>query len=215
MFKNHSQKTAKDKLLYLNPDTSGNSPQPLTAERLDSSQKMRGVGVGPQAKYTGSAQVNNTREKPPEIYSAQIWQVFHNWKWFKMSLWRWMACWCLIATLVFAVLWFKHTLSNASEVFSSVSNFANFCRSSASFMWYFSLSMRQSRSLITECKASFNRLNSLQHKRETLKNESTVMNTHQSWYCVQQYLQSIPSLLQKKYSFIYLWNTVQKMKIKV
>lgn len=26
------------------------------------------VGAGPQAKYTGLAQVNNTREKPPEIY---------------------------------------------------------------------------------------------------------------------------------------------------
>lgn len=42
-------------------------------------------GEQPQAKYTGSAQVNKTREKPPEIYSAQIWQVFHNW-----NDWTWL-----------------------------------------------------------------------------------------------------------------------------
>lgn len=80
---NLCQKPVKEKPLNLNPYTSGNSPQPLTTERLGSSQE---VGGGRNHKQnTGSAQVNKTREKPPEIYSAQIWQVFHNW-----NDWAWL-----------------------------------------------------------------------------------------------------------------------------
>lgn len=123
-------------------------------------------GEQPQAKYTGSAQVNKTREKPPEIYSAQIWQVFHNW-----NDWTWLygdeqslprtAC----VTPLFAVLRLKHTLSSASEAFSFASAFVNFCRPSASFMWYFSASLRRMFSLNTEREASSSCLKSLQRKQ--------------------------------------------------
>lgn len=52
----------------MNPYTNGNSPKPQTTERLGVVWRW-GLGKGPQAKYTGSAQVNNTRgKKAPEIY---------------------------------------------------------------------------------------------------------------------------------------------------
>lgn len=127
-----------------------------------------GLGVGPQGKYTGSAQVNKTREKPSEIYSAQLWQVFKRnyWKWLFGDEWSPSKdCQCLKVTPLFAVLWFKHTLSNAREAFSFANEVVNFCRSSASFMWYFSASLRRTFSLNTERDASSNCLNSLQDQQ--------------------------------------------------
>lgn len=164
---NQCQKAAQENPLNTNSYSSGNLPKPLTTE---SSQEV-GDRSSTTSKNTGSAQVNKTRgKKTPEIYFTQFWQVFHktsDWKWLSGDEWCLSKdCRCLIVTLLFAVLWFKHTLSNAREAFSLVNKLVTFCRSSPSFMWYFSASLRRTFSLNKEREVSSNCLNSVSKKNK-------------------------------------------------
>lgn len=126
----------------------------------------RGGGGGKSGTTSKIHRVSTSKQhkgKPPEIY------VPHNcndWKWLYGDEWSLSKDGrCLIVTLLFAVLWFKHTLSSAREAFSLVNVSVNFCRSSASFMWYFSASLRRTFSLNTEREASSSCLNSCQYKQ--------------------------------------------------
>lgn len=61
----------------------------------------------------------------------------------------------------------KHTFSDARPAFSCAREFASFCRSSDSFVWYFSASLRRTFSMYTEHEASSNCLNSLRDKQKS------------------------------------------------
>lgn len=118
---------------------------------------LRRLGVSTSKQHKG-------KKNPPEINSAQIWQVFH-----KRDDWEWLyGDECSLSKGLpnsnTAVPWFKQTLSSVREALTVSSEFFNLCRSSASFMWYLSASFRRTFSLNTECEASSSCLKSLQDK---------------------------------------------------